>query len=335
MKQIVYIANSKSQNIDVWKFYVDGKMELIQKVNTDGHVQPMNFIKSKNLLYVGVRPKNRILVYNIKNNGNLEKKNEIEIPGSPNYISFDFNKKFLFCSSYHHNSLSVIPLNNDGFLKDPIQIIHNIKGCHAALLNIKYNILFVTALKEDYIYLYQLTEHGVLKNTEQKFIQTKLKSGPRHITFYPNGDFIYTINELNGTIDVWKISIQKNIPKIQNIQNISIVEKNIISNKYWSADIHLTSNGKFLYVSDRVLNSISLFHVNENDGKISFFKKYSTEKQPRTFCIDVYNKYVIVASQTSNRFTVYSINQKNGDLNKLNTYFTSGEEPLWILAYKI
>ncbi|QCI17112.1 6-phosphogluconolactonase [Buchnera aphidicola (Aphis helianthi)] len=334
MKKIVYIANSTSQNIEVWNLYQDGNMELIQKIDTDGQVQPINIIQNKNLLYAGVRPKNRIIVYTIKKNGNLEKISEVYIPGSPNYISFSANQKFLFCSSYHNNSVSVIPLNQDGIPKDPIQIIHNIQGCHAALFNVKYNILFITALKEDYIYLYYLTKHGILKSTEQKFIQTKFNSGPRHIVFHPNENFIYTINELNGTIDVWKIYVQKNIPMVQNIQNISLVEKHMVSNKYWSSDIHITSCGNFLYVSDRLLNSISLFHINKSNGKILFIKIYHTEIQPRTFCIDVNNKYLIVAGQKSNKFTVYSINKKTGDLNKLNTYFT-GKEPLWILIHTI
>ncbi|QFQ32466.1 6-phosphogluconolactonase [Buchnera aphidicola (Aphis fabae)] len=334
MKQIIYISNSESQNIEVWNLCQNGNMKLIQKVNTHGQVQPINFIKDKNILYAGVRPENRIVTYTIKKDGTLEKKCESYIPGSPNYISFNSNKKFLFCSSYHTNSLSVIPLNEDGIPKEPIQIIYDIKGCHAALFNIKYNILFVTSLKEDYIYLYHLTKHGILKNTEQKFIQTKFNSGPRHITFHPNEDFVYTINELNGTIDVWEIYIQKNTPKVKNIQNISIVENHTVSNKYWSSDIHLTSCGNFLYVSDRILNSISLFYINQNNGKLSFIKIYTTEIQPRTFCIDFNNKYIIVAGQKSNKFTVYSINEKTGYLKKLNTYST-GKEPLWTLVYTI
>ncbi|WP_348769304.1 6-phosphogluconolactonase [Buchnera aphidicola] len=334
MKQIVYIANSMSQDIEIWDLYQNGNMQLIQKIETDGQVQPINLIKDKNLLYAGVRPDNRILVYTIEENGMLKKNSQIYIPGSPNYISFCSHKKFLFCSSYHHNSLSVIPLNKYGIPQDPIQIIYNIKGCHSALFNTKYNMLFITSLKEDCIYLYYLTKYGILKSTEQKFIQTKINSGPRHIVFHPNNqDFIYTINELNGTVDVWKIYIHQNEAKVKNIQNISIIN-NVMCNTYWSADIHLTSCGSFLYVSDRTLNSISLFHVNQIDGTIVFINIYFTETQPRTFCIDEDNKYMIVAGQKSNKFSLYSIHKKNGDLNKIHTYST-GKEPLWTMICKI
>ncbi|CAL4322626.1 6-phosphogluconolactonase [Buchnera aphidicola (Protaphis terricola)] len=334
MKQIVYIANSESQTIEVWKLYPDGKMEIIQTVHVDGNVQPINFIKSKNLLYVGVRPKNRILIYTIKKNGTLFKQGEKNIPGSSNYISFSPDKKFLFCSSYHHNSMSVIPLSQNGNPKNPIQIIHNINGCHSALFNTKYNVLFITSLKEDTIYLYYLTKYGILKNTQQKYIQTKYNSGPRHIVFHPNQDFLYNINELNGTIDAWKIYIKEKIVQVKHIQNISIVKNHIITNKYWSSDIQITSNGNFLYVSDRILNNITLFNINKKNGKIILIKHYPTEIQPRTFCIDKYNKYILVAGQKSNKFTIYKIDINTGNLEKLNRYST-GKEPLWIITYPI
>lgn len=334
MKQIVYIANSESKNIEVWNLYKNGQMNLMQKAKTDGNVQPIEIIKKNNLLYAGIRPNNQISIYSIDNNGFLEKKDENPmIPGSPNYISFNKNKQFLFCSSYHSNCISVSPLNKYGIPQNPIQIIHNIEGCHAAKMNNKYNVLFVISLKEDCIYLYYLTDFGILKNTEQKVIYTEKKSGPRHIVFHPNQDFFYTVNELNGTIDVWKISEKNNIVKVEHIQNVSILNDKI-SKSYWSSDIHITSCGRFLYVSDRSLNIISLFHINKINKKIIFFTSYATEEQPRAFCIDSDNKYLIVAGQQSNKFSVYSISCNTGELIKLNSYKTSNE-PLWVLIHRI
>ncbi|QCI24932.1 6-phosphogluconolactonase [Buchnera aphidicola (Rhopalosiphum padi)] len=333
MKQIIYIANAISENIEVWNLYNNGDMELIQKVQTNGQVQPISIIKNKKLLYAGVRPNNRIITYCIDKNGLLEKKGEGIIPGTPNYISFDGSKKFLFCSSYHANCISVSPLDKNGVPKNPIQIVHNIEGCHASKFNNKYNALFVTSLKNDCIYLYYLTDFGILKSTEQKLVYSQTKSGPRHIVFHPNQNFSYTINELNGTVDVWKIYKENNILKVKNIQNTKL-SNNLMEKKYWSSDIHITMCGNFLYVSDRFLNSISLFHINKNDNTVVFFKKYDTEEQPRSFCIDSNNSYLIVVGQKSNKLSLYRICQKTGELNKVNQYKT-GEGPLWITSLVI
>ncbi|QCI21016.1 6-phosphogluconolactonase [Buchnera aphidicola (Hyperomyzus lactucae)] len=333
MRQVVYIANSESKNIEVWNLHQNGEMNLIQKTNTEGQVQPIKIIKNKNLLYAGISPDNKIFTYFIDKNGFLEKKNESSIPGKPNYISSNYNKKFLFCSSYHGNCISVSPLNKYGIPQDPIQIIYNIEGCHAAKINYKYNVLFVMSLKEDRIYLYYLTDFGILKNTEQKLLHTQAKSGPRHIVFHPNQDFIYTINELNGTIDVWKIYKINNITRVQKIQNVNILN-NQCTEKYWSSDIHITSCGRFLYASDRFFNTISLFHINQNNKKIVFYKSYQTEKQPRSFHIDFNNQYLIVAGEKSNKLVIYNISEKNGELKKNNTYNT-GERPIWIVIHKL
>ncbi|CAL4322661.1 6-phosphogluconolactonase [Buchnera aphidicola] len=333
MKQIIYISNSESKNIEAWNLYEDGNMELIQKIETMGHVQPIAIIKDKNLLYAGVRPNNRIITYLIDNNGLLKKKGESMIPGSPNHISFNTEKNFLFCSSYHSNCISVSPLNKNGIPKNPIQIIHNIQGCHASQFNKKYKILFVTSLKNNRIYLYYLTDFGILKSTEQKFISSKSQSGPRHITFDTNENFAYTINELNGTIDVWKICQENIILKVKNIQNIKLSIQNL-ERQYWSADIHVTSCGKFLYASDRHLNTISLFHIHKHNNTLIFIKEYNTEEQPRSFCIDLNNKYLIVTGQKSNKLSIYKICKKTGELKKINQYLT-GLGPLWITPFLI
>jgi len=333
MKKVVYIANSDSKNIEVWSLYENGKMDLIQKIETESEVQPIKIIKNKNLLYAGIFPNNKIIMYSIKNNGFLEKENESSIPGKANYISFDKDQKFLFCSSYHSNFVSVSKLNQHGIPKKIIQIVSDIKGCHAAEINYKYNILFVTALKEDSIYLYNLTNSGILKSTEQKILYTKKNSGPRHIIVHPNQDYIYTINELNGSIDVWKIYKKNRITKIENIQNINIIH-NQCSDRYWSSDIHLTSCGRFLYATDRLFNTISLFHVNQYDNKIIFFKSYQTVEQPRSFHIDFDNTYLIVAGEKSNTFIIYSISSNTGELKKINVY-TTGQRPIWILIHTL
>lgn len=334
MKQIVYIANGTSENIEVWSLYQNGDMNLLQQVSTNGQIQPMRIVKNKNFLYAGIRPNNKIITYIIKKNGCLEKKYESFIPGTPNYISFNKTNDFLFCSSYHSNCLSVSPLNKNGIPEKPIQIIYDIQGCHAARVNYKYNILFVMSLKEDRIYLYYLKNFGILKNTEQKFLKTQNKSGPRHIVFHPNQDFVYTINELNGTIDVWKINKTNNIIHIKNIQNINIFnQNNHFAKVYWSSDIQITSCGRFLYVSDRLFNTISLFHINKNN-KIIFFQSYNTEEQPRSFYIDKTNSYLIVASEKNNIFTIYNILKGTGELKKLNTYST-GNRPVWILIHQL
>lgn len=333
MKKVVYISSSESQSIEVWNLYNNGSMHLIQTVETYSPVQPINIIKNKKLLYAGVAKENQIITYDIDTNGLLCEKNIISFPGKANYLSFDKNKKLLFCSSYHANALIVSKLDENGLPKRPMQIIHNIYGCHAAKVNYKYNVLFITSLKEDCIYLYYLTDFGVLKDTEQKILYSQKQSGPRHITFHPNQDFMYTINELNGTIDIWKIYNQENIVQVKNIQNIYITNNKSITN-YWSSDIHITSCGRFLYAADRHLSIISLFHIDEHNKTIVFVESYATDLRPRSFHIDPENQYLIIAGEQSNTLIVYNISQDNGTLNKKYVYQT-GHRPIWVFIHNL
>ncbi|CAL4321941.1 6-phosphogluconolactonase [Buchnera aphidicola] len=333
MKEIVYIAIPDHNIIEVWNLCRNGILKLIQTVVTDGQVQPINMIKNKNILYAGIRPNNRIIMYSIKHNGLLKKIHESSLPGSPNYIAFDFNNKFLFSCSYHFNCMSISLLNKNGIVQNPIQTIYNIKGCHAAKVNKKYNVLLLTSLQADCINLYYLTNNNQIKSTEQKVIYTQKNSGPRHISIHPNQDFVYTINELNSTIDVWNLYHEKNMVKIKKIQTINLFSSQL--NKYcWASDIHITSCGRFLYAADRASNTIQLFYIRSDNNKIIFFKSYLTEEQPRAFCITWNNHYLIVTGQKSNTFTIYSISYNTGELRKLNTYNTR-IGALWIKPYQL
>ena len=52
------------------------------------------------------------------------------------------------------------------------------------------------------------------------------------------------------------------------------------------ADIHITPNGKWLYVSERATNTITAFAVDLHIGNLTYIGSYDTEKMPRGINID-------------------------------------------------
>ncbi|CAL4321065.1 beta-propeller fold lactonase family protein [Buchnera aphidicola] len=332
MTQIIYVVASNSQSIEVWKISDTGNMSLMQIVNTDdGQGQPITILKKRNKLYIGIKPKCAILVYDILWDGTLKKIGSLITPYSPNYLSCDKKEKFLFCSYYHANCISVHKLNENHTPNPPMQIINNIKGCHFTKFDLSYELVFTSALLEDHIYLYKFNESNIKSPlTEIKHFQCNKKSGPRHIDFHINKKYAYSINEMNGTVDVWKINhIKKNI---QNIQNIHLYENNELK-KYWCSDIHLTTCGKYLYAADRQNSKITAFQVHSNN-KLSIIDQYHTCNQPRSFCIDKNNQYLIAAGELSNTIMVHTISSEDGSLNQLKEYKV-GKNPIWVLAHNI
>ena len=95
------------------------------------------------------------------------------------------------------------------------------------------------------------------------------------------------------------------------------------------ANIHITPNGKWLYVSERATNTITAFSVDDNTGYLAYIESYDTEKIPRGFNIDPNGNFVIVAGQKSDHVSVHAINPETGELRLLDRY-ESGKEPNWV-----
>ena len=102
-----------------------------------------------------------------------------------------------------------------------------------------------------------------------------------------------------------------------------------MDNDIWAADLHLTPNGKFLYVSERTSNTISTLGVDGASGKLTYLSSTETERQPRGFNIDPKGRFMVVAGEKSDTISVYAIDQSSGALKLINKYGT-GKGANWV-----
>jgi 6-phosphogluconolactonase len=100
-------------------------------------------------------------------------------------------------------------------------------------------------------------------------------------------------------------------------------------NDIWAADIHLTPDGKFLYISERTSSSLAAFGVNAATGKLSYLGSAPTEKQPRGFAIDPKGKYLVASGEKSATISVHAIDPASGALRLLKQYPT-GKGSNWV-----
>ena len=108
----------------------------------------------------------------------------------------------------------------------------------------------------------------------------------------------------------------------------SVAGRNMDSD-IWAADLHLTPNGKFIYVSERTSNSISAFAVDGATGKLTYLSTAATEPQPRGFNIDPSGRYMVATGEKSATISVYAIDASSGALKLLNKYPT-GKGANWV-----
>ncbi len=140
-------------------------------------------------------------------------------------------------------------------------------------------------------------------------------AGPRHLTFHPSKKWIYVVNELDCTVTL----LQKNSKgKYEKGASISTLPKNY-TGKNTCADIHTSSDGKFVYVSNRGHNSIAIFKANPNNGLLKLIKLESVRGNwPRNFSLSPNNEFLLVANQFSNNIVSFKRDKKTGLLTFLD-----------------
>lgn len=228
------------------------------------------------------------------------------------------DEKHIFIANYSGGNITVYGKNPDGSIGAYKQVMKheynkepNAAHMHMLLFTPDKKYLVASDLGNDCLYIYKYNTDAKTNVLEfDSFIKVRDGSGPRHMTFSPDGKLLYLIQELDGTLTVLKYEDEK----FSAIQETTIVERKF-KGKTSAADIHISSDGKFLYATNRGdANTISCFDIKSN-GKLKLKQTTSTlGKGPRNFSIDPTGKFLLVAHQYTNDVVIFTIDTTTGML---------------------
>lgn len=254
--------------------------------------------------------------YEIQPDGNLKSMGKATTGGfAPCHIAIDRSGKYVFVSNYVGGIVMVYNVQEDGSLAITQELkLNNADKAHAHSVTISGDnrYAYIADLGNDKIWIYNFDAiTGKLTEHPQCYVDLPEGSGPRHFTFSKNGSFAYSINELNSSVSVFSVDRNGGLELIQNISSLpeSYKQKNA------AADIHLHPSGDYLYASNRGHNSIAVFKVNSETGKLTALEFVPIAGEtPRNFAISPYGKYLYAASQDTGNITTYKIIQETGKL---------------------
>ena len=239
----------------------------------------------------------------------------------PCYISIDKIGKNVITANYSGGSITHFSTANDGSLARASRVVYFTgKGTdterqdkphlHCIVYSPDGQYLFADDLGTDRIYKFDVNRSAsgnYFKVGTPSFFKVPDGSGPRHLTFHPNGKYAYLINELSGTVIVFSYNSQSgDLSEIQSIEADTLHAKG-------SGDIHISPDGKFLYASNRLKgDGIVIFSVNQSDGKLIKVGYQGTGTHPRNFVITPNGKYLLVASRDSDMIQIFERDQETG-----------------------
>jgi 6-phosphogluconolactonase len=264
-------------------------------------------------------------------NGSLELINhQLDEGSSPCHVSLDINDSYLFSANYHKGEALVFPINKDGSLNPPSSNVkHEGSGpnkerqekahAHYVSLTPDEKHVCVVDLGIDKVVSYDF-DRGNLSKSDKLTLALKSGSGPRHMAFHPNNKFAYVLTELSSEVVALEYNLEKGSFSV--IEYVTSLPEEFTDDSYASA-IHISPDGKFLYASNRGHDSIAVFRINNDSGKLSLIEHVSTQGSgPRDFCIDPTGKYLIVANQNTSNLVPFSIDKETGRLTQANVSVT-------------
>lgn len=228
--------------------------------------------------------------------------------------------KHVITANYSGGSISVFGIKADGSLSAVKQNIqHTGSGpdkrqasahVHQVLFSPDKKYVIASDLGEDKAYIYHYQPETEKPLTLKQSVKTNAGSGPRHLTFSPNGEYAYLTHEFTGKISVFSYN-DGNLVLLQEVETVS----KDFTGKVDAADIHISADGKFLYETNRGdANTISVFAI-QKDGKLKHVETVSTlGKGPRNFTLTPNGKYVLVAHQYTNNIVIFNRDAKTGKL---------------------
>nr|GAJ31720.1 hypothetical protein ybhE [Bradyrhizobium sp. DOA9] len=329
-----YVGNADSNDISVFKMSESGEMTPVQTaafkgVEKPGSSTPLAITPDRRVLIAAIRSQPYLAVsFAIDpRTGELSHLGAGPLADSMAHIAIDRSGKFLFSASYGGNKVALNPLLDNGVAGDPKQVIPTGLNAHAFLPSPDNRFAFATNLGSDQVLAFAFdATAGTLTPSDPPAHKVPEKSGPRHFVFHPGGKFVYLLHELNG--DVAAFTYEARSGAWDEIQRTTALPEGF-SGKPWTADIHITPDGRFLYASERTTSTLTAYKVDGASGKLTTIGSVPTEKQPRGFQVDPSGRYLAAAGELSNSMTVYAIDQGSGALARLKSYPT-GKKPNWI-----
>lgn len=250
--------------------------------------------------------------------GKLDLLNSVPTFGEdPCYVAT--NGKEVLTANYSGGSMSVFPLLKDGKLAPadtlfegsatgPDALRQSTPHIHCAIFSPDGKYIFATDFSADRILRFVLHPEDIVPHRSLETTDIEADSGPRHLTFSPDGKFAYLITELSGKVIAFSYN-DGNLKQIQTIAADTVAARG-------SADIHLSPDGKYLYASNRLKeDGIAIFAVNPEDGTLAKAGYQHTGIHPRHFNITPNGKFLLAACRDSNVIQVYRRDEHTGLLS--------------------
>jgi 6-phosphogluconolactonase len=247
----------------------------------------------------------------------------------PSYIHIDPTGRYLLTCDYWTDKIGSWEIGEDGRLKPEsaavVSVGSGVQGSrgdrqhpHSIQLDPSGKFVVVPFTGKDRIEFYKWQDGKIISPSVAHF-DTVGGTGPRHCAFHPTKPWMYFNNErgkLNSRVTQYELSPGQ--PSVKEKGTWPTLPAGLeIYNAI--ADIHVTPDGRFLYVSNRGHESIAGFAISQANGSLESLGQFPTGPRPTTFSIDATGRFLVSASLGDGSLSVHRLDPATGKLSEPQT----------------
>lgn len=331
---VLYVSESGDKRLAVYHLDdASGALERKGAVDLPGSPGSLALSSDRRHLHASIRSTRQAASFAIDPQTGL--------PGEPVFADLGFNAaylhvdktdRWLLAASYSEGVAGVLPLAAGRVGGAPVSVLETGKKAHAIQTSADNRFAFVPHVGE-LNKVEQLrfdAKTGRLSPNDPPHLPGGAGEGPRHLQFHPNGRWVYFVNEQGLSVTLCDYDAAHGTLSARQSQ--STVPEDWTTGS--CADIHVSADGRFLYASNRGHDSLAVFAIDAETGRLTSRGQIPTEKTPRSFCLTPGDAYVVAAGEGSHSLAVYRRDPQTGGLTRLHTV-PSGKGPAWILPLRL
>ena len=239
------------------------------------------------------------------------------------YLDVDSTGKTLVTANYSSGSVASLPIMPDGSLGKSVSFVQHSGSsvnkqrqqaphAHCFVVSPDNRFAYAADLGLDQVLGYRLdAKSAKLTPNQQPFVRTRPGAGPRHLTFHPNGKWMYVINELDNSVTAFDYVADSGM--LIKRQTLSTVPDDFEGTSH-CADLKITPDGRFLYGTNRGHDSIAMYSIGDRGQLKLVGIEPSLGKGPQNLAITTDGKLLLCANMPGGNVVVFRIDGKTGQL---------------------
>jgi 6-phosphogluconolactonase (cycloisomerase 2 family) len=258
--------------------------------------------------------------------GMLKRLNQAATGGTNGaHLALSRSGKFLVVANYATGTVAVLPVHPDGTLADQIQLAklpgepgpHRTEQTgshpHEVVFDPSGRFLMVPDKGLDRVFVFHFDESsGKLTPTAQGSVRTRAGAGPRHGAFHPSLPVAWVANEMNSTVTTFTWNAGDG--SLKPVQILPSLPDNYTGNNS-CAEMVVSKNGRFVYVSNRGHDSVAIFAANPKSGTLAPVGWIPTQgRTPRFIGLDPADRFLYAANEQGDTVVTFRVDQNNGSL---------------------